>query len=311
MELGDLHVRRLGLLLPLIVVSSLAGCVEEIRFDDNVDAAIGFLELTQNVDGGFPSELGGLSDFSTSCWVALALDAGGGSVESQTRLREFLAGRSGAVERNETGSFSALNAVSLYVLAGLALDVPQARWNRTDPLARLRDAADNSSLLLNERLFLLGALGRAAPAAAAGLRNETHDRLLGLNASETATDAWFRSIAILALLAAGESSQDRTLRDAARSLLKSQKGEGGFRSNPEYEPDASTTAMVVSVLAQVQFVYAHERETGMQFLEELQQPDGSVRFSHELDFSRVKTTAEAVLGWTGRGPFGSARPAVG
>lgn len=296
-------MRLLGILLSALLLIPWAGCVEETRFDDNVAAAMAFLAGIQNPDGGFPGEPGAPSDFSTSCWVALALEAGGGPEAARSLLQSFLATQSGAVERNETGSLSATNAVSLYVLAGHALGVSDARWNGTDPVARLRRAAADDRLLLNERLFLLGALGTTDPSGASDLRNETRDRLLGINASETATDAWFRSIAILALIAAGQSSQDPVLRDAARSLLEAQKGEGGFRSSPAYEPDASTTSMVVSVLAQVPFVYSHERETGMQFLEELQQPDGSVRFSNELDFSRVKTTAEAVLGWTGQGPF--------
>ena len=57
------------------------------------------------------------------------------------------------------------------------------------------------------------------------------------------------------------------------------------------------------MFADVPFVYSHERAAGAEFIQGLQQPDGSVKFSHDGDFARTKTTAEAVLGWTGKGPF--------
>ncbi len=293
-------MRRMLLLLAVFVVAS--GCVALEAQSPLVPRGLEYLQSVQNEDGGFAGAGTGPSDFSTSAWVALAFGAADPANDAVSALRAYLANQSEAVLTNATGSFSRANAVSLFVLASLAIDVP----GRDEHVARLRVYLDNTTLAANERLFLLGALGRTGETeAASALAAEIHAKLLDPKDADLAKDAWMRSHAVLALLANNQASNDRDLRAAARSLLPFQKEDAGFRSSPEFEPDASTTAAVVAVLSQIRFVYSHEHETGLDFILSLQQPSGKVRFSEEFDFSPVKTTAEAILAATGTGPFRS------
>lgn len=278
----------------------LSGCVALEAQSPLLPRGLDYLESVQNDDGGFAGAGTGPSDFSTSAWVALAFGAADPTNDAVPALRAYLANQSQAVHTNATGSFSRSNAVSLYVLSSLAIDLP----GRDEHVARLRESLDNTTLAANERIFLLGALGSAGEIeAAAPLANEIHAKILDPSDADLTKDAWMRAHAVLALLANNQSSNDRDLRAAARSLLPFQKEDAGFRSSPAFEPDASTTAAVVAVLSQIRFVYSHEHETGLEFILSLQQPSGSVRFSEEFDFSPVKTTAEAILAATGDGPF--------
>lgn len=289
--------RILSLVAVFVIVS---GCVALETQSPLIPRGLDYLVSAQNDDGGFAGSGTGPSDFSTSAWAALAFGASDPTNDAVPALRAYLATQSEAVHNNATGSFSRSNAVSLYVLASLAIDVPA----REEHVQRLRVYLDNSTLAANERIFLLGALGRAGETEIAGpLATDIHAKLLDPKDADLANDAWMRSHAVLALLANNQSNNDRDLRAAARSLLPFQKGDAGFRSSPEFEPDASTTAAVVAVLSQIRFVYSHEHETGLDFILSLQQPSGSVRFSEEFDFSPVKTTAEAILAATGTGPF--------
>lgn len=280
-----------ALLLPL------AGCVESPP--EIVPEALLFLRSAQNDDGGFPGTPGGPSDFTTSAWVALAFASADVQDEGTARLGRFLAQQSDAVRNGTTGSLSRVNPLALYVLAKSSLGHEGA-----DLAPELRAYLPNASLGLNERIFLLGALGRLGDRPQA-----LHDRLreeVAQNRTSPATsDAWFRANAILALLASGGSGGDPYYREAARSLLLFQKQGSGFHSSPEYPPDASTTSAVIAVLHRVPFVYSDEVTTGRAFLEKLQDEEGWIRFSEASDFGRVKTTAEAVIGFTGTGPFGA------
>lgn len=298
------RARALGVCV-LALLPVLAGCTEPDPGAEILEGGLAYLLGVQNEDGGFPASRGAASDFSTSAWVALALAAAETPPANLDQLRAYLAAQAGAVERNETGSLSRVNPVSLYVLSGLALGVPAARWNGTDPVDRLRGWLGNESIAINERLFLLGALSATGHASEAGeLAAAVRAKLLDPADEELSGDAWMRAHAILALLASGDSPQDPDIRSAARSLLAFQVRDAGFRGSPDYAPDASTTAAVVAVLSKVRFVYSHERTTGLEFIAGLQQDDGSVRFSEELDFGPVKTTSEAILAATGKGPFG-------
>ncbi|HEX9815898.1 MAG TPA: prenyltransferase/squalene oxidase repeat-containing protein [Candidatus Thermoplasmatota archaeon] len=291
-------MHRTFALFAVLVVAS--GCLALEAQSPLLPRGLAYLVGVQNDDGGYAAAGTGPSDFSTSAWVALAFGAADPTHESVPALRAYLANQSDAVRENTTGSFSRANAVSLYVLSSLAIDVP----GRHEHLMRLRSYLDNTTLAINERLFLLGALGNAgATESAAPLVKSIREKLLDPSDADLTKDAWVRSHAILALLANNESSNDPDLRAAARSLLPFQKEDAGFRSSAEYEPDASTTAAAVAVLSQIRFVYSHEHETGLEFILSLQGPTGSVRFSEEFDFSPVKTTSEAILAATGDGPF--------
>jgi len=287
----------------VLVLAASAGCTQE-GHDDAARKAVGFLLTQQNGDGGFSAQAGGDSDLSTSAWVALALGATDTTGPTRDRLLAYLGSRADEVDANATGSFSATNAAALLVVAGYALDDPPRAFAGTDPGGRLEADAKNQSLGFNEKIFVTGALGRAgrAPAAAA-LVTEIKVALDDADHEFLAKDAWFRANAILALIAAGEDDDSEAMRRWAQGLLPFQEHDAGFRGSLEYSADASTTASVVAVLRQVPFVYSHEREAGSAFLETLRQPDGSVKFSRDADFARIKTTAEAVLGWTGKGPF--------
>lgn len=289
--------RTFALLATCLIVS---GCVALEAQSPLVPRGLEYLTAVQNDDGGFAGTGAGPSDFSTSAWAALAFGASDPHNDAVPALRDYLANQSESVRTNATGSFSRANAVSLFVLASVAIDVP----DREQHVARLRQFVDNSTMAANERLFLLGALARAGELESSeSLVAEIRARILDPNDADLAKDAWMRSHAVLALLASNQSSNDRDLRAATRSLLEFQKEDAGFRSSLEYEPDASTTAAVVAVLSQIRFVYSHEHETGLEFILSLQEPSGSVRFSEEFDFAPVKTTAEAILAATGKGPF--------
>lgn len=283
-----------------LAVLLFSGCVEPEAPSQLLPRALGYLASVQNDDGGYGPGGNGSSDFSTSAWVALALGSADPQHDSLPALRSYLANQSAAVRDNATGSFSPTNAASLYVMASTAIDVA----DRDQHLARLRGLAGETSLAANEQIFMLGALGGAGETAAADpVAKHILAKLLDPQDADLSKDAWMRAHAILALLVNGVSADDPDLRAAARSLLPFQKEDSGFRSSTEYEPDASTTAAVVAVLAQIRFVYSHEKETGLDFIVDLQESTGHVRFSEEFDFSPVKTTAEAVLAATGDGPF--------
>lgn len=289
---------RTGLFVAcLFVIVGFAGCVEEDP--DIVPAAMEYLRSVQRPDGGFAATENGSSDFATSAWVALAFGAAkadGASVES---LRAFLRSQAGAVRNGTTGSLSAVNPVALYVLADRSLEVGGPSLD-----SLLLGFVGNTSLGTNERIFLLGALGRAG-LGHGSLHAQLREEVANNRTSLVSSDAWFRAHAVLALLASGGSGSEPYFREAARTLLFFQKQGSGFRSSPEYEPDASTTAAVVAVLRKVPFVYSDEVNTGKEFLDGAQQPAGWIRFSTEADFGRTKTTAEAILGFTGAGPFGA------
>jgi hypothetical protein len=288
--------------LAILLVATLlaSGCFDPKPADLIVPSALTYLVGAQNPDGGFGSAPGTASDFSTSAWVALAIAAGDPASATIPPLRSYLAAASRDVRENTTGSFSRLNAVSLYVLASQAIGLPGAE----EHLERLVREADNTTVAVNEQIFLLGALARGARVdATPALTERIRLKILDPRDPDLIDDAWMRSYAVLALLAAGQSKDDPDMRAAARSLLGFQKDEKGFRGTLEYEPDASTTAAVAAVLAQVRFVYGHERDAGLEFIRELQSDAGDVRFSKEFGFAPVKTTAEAILGATGKGPF--------
>jgi prenyltransferase beta subunit len=295
-----------GAFAAAIVACLLAsGCVQGTDTKTR-DRAVEYLTSHQNPDGGFSATMGQPSEFSTSAWAALALAAAHAPKDRLDAVASFLASRSANVTRNDTGSFSATNARSLYVLAALALHGPDTSWGGVDLLPALEAQASNASLALNEKIILLGTLGRAHRANGhPALRDEILGHFVDEDQSEIAKDAWFRAYAILALVASGSSPEEPTTKQWARSLLHFQKEDGGgFRTNASYEPDASTTAGVLVVFTKVPFVYSEQRRAAQAFLAEVQQSDGSVRFSHKYDFSPSKTTAEAVLGLSGNGLFG-------
>lgn len=281
----------------LLLAVPASGCLETPP--DLVRDALEYLRSVQNTDGGFPGSPGGPSDFTTTAWVALAFASAGASGEPVERTARFVAAQADAVRNGSTGSLSRVNPLSLYVLARAALG-----GSGPDLAPELRGFRDNASLGLNERIFLVGALGRIGDRPQ-GLHDALKEEVAQNRTSAATSDAWFRANAILALLSSGGSAGDAYYREAARSLLLFQKQESGFRSAPEFEPDSSTTAAVVAVLHQVPFVYSDEVTTGRKFLDQQQDRDGWIRFDEESDFARIKTTAEAVVGFTGRGPFGA------
>ena len=289
----------------LVAALVVPGCIKDPLGPQIQGRAVEYLVAAQNTDGGWPAGANGTSDFATTCWVVLALVAAKAPAPPVDRARAYLADRSDNVSRDDTGSFSASNAVALYALAGLALGVPDARWNGTDPLARMQAYAANETLALNEKIFVLGTLGRSGRTGEAeGLRQEIRTKLDAGNGTELGSDAWFRSMGMLAMLASGDDAETESSRMWARSLLPFQKEESGFFSQPQYEPDASTTSAVLAVLTKIRFVYSSDRTAATEFLGGLQQEDGSIRFSKQYDFSPSKTTAEAVLGIGGAGVFG-------
>jgi prenyltransferase beta subunit len=300
------HLKQAITVVVAVAALLAPGCIKDPLGPQIQDRAVAYLVGSQNADGGWAAAPDGPSDFGTTCWVVLALSAADADAGVLERAKARLAAWSDNVSRDDTGSFSASNAVALYVLAGLALGVPDAAWNGTHPLDRLEAYTSNQTLALNEKLFIVGALGRAGHAApAAALRDEIRSKLDGGNQTELGSDGWFRSTGVLAMLASGDDAESESSRMWARSLLPFQKEEGGFFSDPKYEPDASTTASVLAVLNKIRFVYSEDRTSATEFLGEMQQDDGWVRFSKEYDFGRAKTTAEAVLGLSGAGVFGA------
>jgi hypothetical protein len=295
--------RTLAIGLVLALLS--AGCVKDPLGGEIQGRAVDYLVAAQRSDGGWSATANGTSEFAATCWVVLALSAAKAPEDVLARARARLEAWSDNVSRDDTDSFSASNAIALYVLAGIALGIPDAKWAGTDPLSRLEANASNDTLALNERLFVLGALGAAGKTERLGpLRDEIRAKLDGGNETELGSDAWFRSVAILAMLASGDDPESESSRLWARSLLPYQKDETGFFSNPQYPPDSSTTASVLAVLTKIRFVYSEDRTSATEFLGSMQQADGSIRFSKEYDFGPAKTSAEAILGITGAGVFG-------
>src|SRR5206468_3732290 len=99
-------------------------------------------------------------DFSTSAWVALALGAGNGKGLVVAGLHHYLSGQYDAVARDQTGSFSKVNAVALYALAYHAIDAGDF-YDEDEPdlpLMRLARWAPNESLAVNEQMYVLGTL---------------------------------------------------------------------------------------------------------------------------------------------------------
>jgi energy-coupling factor transport system substrate-specific component len=153
-----------------------------------VERSVGYLARAQNLDGGYPQQLGGLSNAQSTAWAIQALGAAGRNPDNVKRRRsrspvaylESLIAPDGSVRYSRTGSQTPVwvTAQALTALAGRSFPIGPPRARRAARTARpvatpssaphasrapqRRSQEDRAALMTRALSALIGALRASA-----------------------------------------------------------------------------------------------------------------------------------------------------
>jgi prenyltransferase beta subunit len=249
-----------------------------------------YLRAQQNSDGGF-GEAGQSSDVNLTAWSILGLRAAGRWPERRLLAANFLIGRD-----DET-----LTDLELRILA---LDsMRRGVGTLADRLAARRTRTGRIGPTVNSTIW--GVLALRAAGRPAGtrtvrylLRVQRPSGGWGWAAGGTA-DTDDTAAAIQALRAAGVRPGGRVIVRGVRFLRRMQNRDGGFELRSGSGSNAQSTAWAIQALV------AAGRPPGprpFRYLQGLQRPNGSFRYSREFATTPVWVTAQ-VLPALARRPF--------
>ncbi len=278
---------RARLVLALVLLAAMAGLIAGPAHGSALSDAVKFLRKHQNRDGGF-AERRGRSDPSLTGWAVLGLAAAGQVPAGAAR---YLQGKSDP----------AVTDLELRILALDALGRDVGSLARRLEFFRKRSGAIGPAI--NSTIWGVLAL-RAAdrPATASTLRflvrNQWSNGGWGWQKG-VVPDSNDTSAAVQALRAAGFSSRHRSVRRGIAFIRRHQNADGGYSLYRGGPSDAQSTAWAIQALI------AAGQSPGRRafaYLERLQRPDGSFRYTAKRVSAPVWTTAQ-VAAALARRPF--------
>ena len=320
----DLVVLLAALLLAVPAAAAGAQAPLDDRDRRALDRMVGFLQDSQNDDGGYGGQPGAASDPLFSAWVGIGLAAAGINPQDQRtpRGRDLVSyvARAGPVTRSSDGHWVTTeferigmlaNAAGLdprrfggrdYVGPLLARQAP-AGWfphTRTDPAPGVNDTIFAIVFLAGvDDPALAPTIARAADAVEAMQRP---DGTWPATRPGGPTDVDMTGAAIQALCAARRCGSPR-VRAALGWLRERQQPDGGWNSTPHPGPsNTGTTPWVVQALWAAGIDPRTWRRGGrdpLDFLRAMQRRDGSVRWKAAADMNPTWMTAYAAPAYAG------------
>lgn len=317
-----------ALLLALAVLPALGGsggrALAAASSSSAVARASGYLERSQNSDGGFGGAPGQSSSELYTAWAAIGLAAAG------HQPRQLLRNGHSVLDslRAEAGSLQGAGDLERTILALHACGASAHSFPGGDPTARLlADQGSDGSFehLTNLTEFGIFALRAAGlPAGARHVRSAAHwlaaqqepDGGFGFAARPAsgagATDIDDTGAAIQALLAAGVHGHP--IARAKGYLEGAQDLDGGFPQQPGEDSNAQSTAWAIQGLDAAATDVGRVRRAGsispLEYLESLMGSSGSVRYSRTSSQTPVWVTAQALAALAGK-PLPVAPPPAG
>ncbi len=268
-----------------------------------VSRGLSYLASAQNADGGFGGAPGQASSELYSSWVAIGLAAAGRDPLSMRRHGKSVLD----AIRGEASSLGGAGDLERTILALHACGASVRSLPGGDPVTRLlRSRQRNGSFggLVNLTAFAILALraagypaGSSTVAAAARWleRQQEADGGFGFAARGGGSDIDDTAAAIQAIVAAGAG---RDVSRASAYLTGHQNADGGFPQQPGGPSNAQSTAWAVQgVLAAGRSPRALTRagsRSPLGYLQSLQAPDGSIRYSRTGAQTPVWVTAQAL-----------------
>jgi prenyltransferase beta subunit len=265
---------------------------------------LSYLARAQNADGGFGGAGGQSSSELYSSWVAIGLAAAG-----RDPLRMRRSGRSALdAIRAQAASITGAGDLERTILALHACGVSVRALPGGDPVARLmRFRARDGSFgeLANLTSFAILALraagyaphGAVLHAAAAWLaRQQEGDGSFGFAARGGGGDVDDTAAAIQALSAAADRGAG--VGRAAAYLMRAQNPDGGFPQRLGGESNAQSSAWATQGLVAAgrdpRRMARGASRSPLAYLQSLQAPDGSIRYSRTGAQTPVWVTAQAL-----------------
>jgi energy-coupling factor transport system substrate-specific component len=272
---------------------------------------LSYLSRAQNAGGGFGAAAGQRSSELYTAWAAMGLAASGRNPAIVRR-----GGRSVLdALRAEAASLSGLGDAERTVLAARACGASAYSFGGRDLVAEVLGARAGDDSFAHQvnltafAIFALRAVGHSprfgAIHEAAGWieRQQNVDGGFGFGGRGSASDVDDTGAALQALAVAGARNR-RALGAAIGYLTRSQNPDGGFPQRYGGESNAQSSAWAVQGLIAGGRAPAAVRRRGsrspISYLESLQAPDGSVRYSRTSAQTPVWVTAQAMIALAGR-----------
>lgn len=303
--------------LALIVSTAFAGSPPR---EKELDATVAYLQNVQNVDGGFGYEFGKPSDPMFSSWVALALAAFGVNPKEQARpgggtpVLTYLQAHTAELELTTDWSRTALVAI--------AAGVPARNFGGTDLVARLLDRrlpngafkhrANDEIAGVNDTAFAVLAFSEIDDPEAKAAIGPAVDWLLTVQGEDGAwgwspdgkTPSSDMTAAVIQALIAGGRAGTPQQQRGFDYIRTRQRENGGFAyDSPSGEPNTASTAWVAQAMWAAGIDPGSWRRSGgdpLDFLADMQQPDGSVPWTRKDQSGTVWMTAYAAPAFAGR-----------
>ncbi len=272
---------------------------------------LSYLGSAQNAGGGFGAAPGQRSSELYTGWAAIGLAATGRNPASVRR------GGSSVLDalRGEASTLSGLGDAERTVLAARACGASAYSFAGRNLVAEVLaarahdDSFEEQVNLSSFAIFALRAVGHSQSFGpireAAGWieHQQNSDGGFGFGAGGSPSDVDDTGAALQALAAAGARDR-RSLAAAVDYLIRSQNPDGGFPQRYGGESNAQSTAWAVQGLIAggraPGSVRRGSSRSPVGYLESLQAPDGSVRYSRTSAQTPVWVTAQALVALAGR-----------
>ncbi len=266
---------------------------------------VAYLRRAQNSDGGFGPAPGSASSELYTAWAAMGLAAGGQSPQAVSRSGHTVLD----ALRAEASSLQGAGDLERTILALRAAGASTGSLPGGDPVARLlkfRSADGSFGHLANQTAFAILALRAGGyaphnPVVAGAWRwlvsQQEANGGFGFATKGGGSDIDDTAAVLQALAVAGRGSTVSAGR-AARYLLGAQNPDGGFPQEPRGASNAQSTSWAVQGLLAAGRNPAAARRDGSRsplgYLESLEAPDGSIRYSRTGAQTPVWVTAQAI-----------------
>ncbi len=294
----------------LLALAALLGATPRAKAA-SLSGELSYLLRSQNAGGGFGAAPGQRSSELYTAWAAIGLAAAGRDPADVRR------GGSSVLDalRAEASTLSGLGDAERTILAARACGASAYSFAGRDLVAEvLRDRSRDDSFaeqvnLTAFAILALRAVGHSPSFApireAAGWieRQQNSDGGFGFGGRGSPSDVDDTGAALQALAAAGARDR-RSLSGAVGYLIRSQNPDGGFPQQYGGESNAQSTAWAVQGLIAAGRAPGSVRRRGSRtplgYLESLQAPGGSIRYSRTSAQTPVWVTAQAIVALAGQ-----------
>lgn len=289
------HLSNLLLILALVLVLATPALAQSA----DLDAAVSWLQDQKLDDGGFSDGFSDSSGVGPTTDVVLAATAAGIDVStwgSPTPL-DYLAGQAGSLDNTGT--------IAKTALAAITTGQNPRDFGGTDLIAALNQRYDAGTGafegIVTSHAYAMLALTNAGD----NVPDAAIDALTALQADDggwsfdgqSQSETNTTSLAIQALIAAGEPADSETIQDALAFLRTQQNDDGGFPyqtpSDVGTETDANSTAWVIQALLAAGEDLA-DWENPHETLSALQLDNGAFQWKTSVEGANFLATAQAV-----------------